>query len=173
MPVLIFNQRSVQEILDVIIAVGQLVGRGERARNLVSGYITHLERIQAHAAQRERIRVYFEEWDDPMITGIQWVSELIDIAGGEDIFQDRSTGKLAKERFVSVEEVIQGAPEVVLASWCGKAFDRTAFESRPGFKDLPAIQTGRVHEIAAEVILQPGPACLTDGLAAIETALRA
>ena len=171
MPVLIFNQRSIQEILEVIISVGQLVGRAERAQDLVAGYITRLEQCQARAACRERSRVYFEEWDEPMITGIQWVGELIEIAGGVDIFQDRSKGKLAKERFVSMDEVIEGAPEVVLASWCGKAFDRDAFESRPGFSDLPAVKSGRIHEIASEIILQPGPACLTDGLAAIEAAL--
>jgi iron complex transport system substrate-binding protein len=115
--------------------------------------------------------VYFEEWDDPMISAIEWVSELIEIAGGHDIFSDRSRGKLAKERFVQPEEVIAAAPEVMLASWCGKPFDPEAVRAREGWGDIPALNTGRMHEIASAEILQPGPACLTAGLAAIERSL--
>jgi iron complex transport system substrate-binding protein len=92
------------------------------------------------------------------------VSELIEIAGGRNVFAARSLGKLAKERFVTAEEVLRENPDVVLASWCGKAFERSAFEGRPGFASLAAVQAGRVHEVPAEIILQPGPACLTDGL---------
>jgi len=171
MPVLIFNQRSIQEILDVIVSIGNLVGRRQDAQDLVAGYVSNIERIQTESAGHTSRRVYFEEWDDPMITGIQWVSELMEIAGGEDIFRDRSRGKLAKERFVTAQDVIMRAPEVVFASWCGKAFDRAAFEARPGFDGLPAVQSGDVHEIPAEIILQPGPACLTDGLEALRHVL--
>jgi iron complex transport system substrate-binding protein len=99
-----------------------------------------------------------------MITAIHWVSELIEVAGGRNVFAGRSVGKLAKERFVTADEVLRENPEVVLASWCGKPFDRAAFESRPGFSGLAALQHGRVHEVPSEIILQPGPACLTDGL---------
>lgn len=163
--VLIFNQRSIQEILDVILDLGRLVDRRDAAEALVAGYVQRLEQAAARAAQRAwRPRVYFEEWDEPMISAIRWVSELVAIAGGRDIFEARSQGKLARERFVSAEEVLAENPEVVLASWCGKPFERARFESRPGFAALDAVRQGRVHEVPPELILQPGPACLTDGL---------
>ena len=170
--VLIFNQRSIQEILEVVVNVGRLVGRTAAAQALVAGYIDGLEAAQDRAAKRgHRPRVYFEEWDDPMISAIEWVSELIDIAGGQDIFAGRSRGKLAKERFVQSQEVIDAAPEVMLASWCGKPVDRGAIEAREGWDRIPALQSGRIHEIPSVDILQPGPACLTTGLQAIERAL--
>ena len=163
--VLIFNQRSIQQILDVIVDLGRIVNRGAAAEALAAGYVERLERAAERAAQRAwRPRVYFEEWDEPMISAIRWVSELIAIAGGRDVFEARSHGKLARERFVSAEEVLAENPEVVLASWCGKPFERPAFENRPGFAALEAVRRGRVHEVPAELILQPGPACLTDGL---------
>jgi iron complex transport system substrate-binding protein len=165
LPVLIFNQRSLQEILDVILDLGRLVDRPAQAEQLVGGYIQHLEQVAAQAARRlVRPRVYFEEWDEPMISAIQWVSELIEIAGGRNVFAARAQGKLARERFVTAAEVLREDPEVVLGSWCGKAFDRAAFERRPGFDQLTAVKSGRVHEVPSEIILQPGPACLTDGL---------
>jgi len=163
--VLIFNQRSLQEILEVILAIGSLVGRQLEAVQLCDRYLRRLESIQTQNANRyERPRVYFEEWDEPMISGIQWVSELIDIAGGGDIFSDRARGKLAKERFVQAEEVIEAQPDIVFASWCGKPFDSVAFRARPGFDRLPAVQKDQIHEVPSELILQPGPACLTAGL---------
>src|SRR5688572_20061815 len=165
LPVLIFNQRSVQEILDVIVDLGRLVDQKARAEALVDGYVRRLEAMAAAAARRfVKPRVYFEEWDDPMITAIQWVSELLEFAGGRNVFAARSLGKLAKERFVSADEVVREDPELVFAAWCGKAFDRQAFEARPGFTGLTAVRRGAVHEVPAEIILQPGPACLTDGL---------
>lgn len=180
--VLIFNQRSIQEILDVIVWIGCLVDQAHRAKRLVAEYRARLQAIAAGAAERNRRpqggqgsrgaeprrpRVYFEEWDDPTISAIGWVSELISIAGGRDIFADRATGKLARERVVSSDEIVARDPELVLASWCGKPFDRAAFESRPGFSRLSAVRAGRVHELPPEIILQPGPACLTDGLDAL------
>ncbi|HWO14644.1 MAG TPA: cobalamin-binding protein [Polyangiaceae bacterium] len=163
--VLIFNQRSIQEILAVIADLGRLVNRAAAAEALVVGYIQRLERAADSAARRAvKPRVYFEEWDEPMITAIEWVSELIELAGGQNVFADRARGKLARERFVSVEEVVRAAPEVVFASWCGKPFDRAAFEARPGFAALPAVQQGWLFELPSSNILQPGPACLTDGL---------
>jgi iron complex transport system substrate-binding protein len=165
MAVLIFNQRSIQEILDVVVAIGNLVGRQQAAADLVAGYMARLERVANETAQRaHRPRVYFEEWDDPMICGIEWISELIEIAGGHNVFADRAAGKLARDRFVTATEVIDTDPEVVLASWCGKPFERDVFEGREGFSNISAVRSGRVHEIAAEIILQPGPASLTDGL---------
>ncbi len=163
--VLIFNQRSISEILEVVLAIGSLVGQPQKAQALCDQYLHRLDRIASQAAQRDyRPRVYFEEWDEPLISGIEWVSELIEIAGGQDVFQDRARGKLAKERFVTSEEVMERNPEVVFASWCGKPFDAESFYNRPGYDSLPAVQENRVYEIPSEMILQPGPACLTDGL---------
>jgi iron complex transport system substrate-binding protein len=165
LPVLIFNQRSIQQILDVVLDLGRLVNQKARAEALVGGYIERLERAtQQVDAVATKPRVYFEEWDEPMISAIQWVSELIEIAGGRNVFAARAAGKLAKERFVTAEEVVRENPEVVLASWCGKPFDREAFEARPGFSTIEAVRAGRVFEVPSAIILQPGPACLTDGL---------
>ncbi len=171
--VLIFNQRSIQEILEVVLAVGSLVQKADAARALVDTYLQNIEAAQREAAKRAyRPRVYFEEWDEPMICGIRWVSELIDIAGGEDVFADKSHGKLAKERFVSLEEIEAADPEVYLASWCGKAFDRASVDARPWTKRLTALRENRVHEVDSAIILQPGPACLTDGLARLQVLIR-
>jgi len=169
--VLVFNQRSLQEILDVIVAVGSLVGRGDEARAFCDTVLADLDALAARVAGRPRPRVYFEEWDDPTICGIRWVSELIDRAGGEDVFADRAHGALARDRFVSAEDIVAAAPDMVLASWCGKPFDREAFLARPGFADLPAARAGRIHEIDSSIILQPGPACLTDGIRTLERLL--
>ncbi|HMI94553.1 MAG TPA: cobalamin-binding protein [Polyangiales bacterium] len=167
--VLIFNQRSVQEILDTILVLGRLVGANARAEQLVAGLIARVEAAQQRAATRGyRPSVYFEEWDAPMISAIQWVSELIEIAGGRDVFADRAHGKLAKERFATSEEVLARAPELYLASWCGKAFDRASVLARAGWDALPAVRSGELHELDPAIILQPGPACLTDGLDALE-----
>jgi iron complex transport system substrate-binding protein len=170
--VLIFNQRSVQEILDTILILGRVVGAEDRARALVDGYIARLAAAEARAQrQSRRPRVYFEEWDDPMISAIGWVSELIAIAGGQDVFAERSGGKHASQRFVTTREVVERAPEVYIASWCGKPFDRKAALAREGFASLPALRTEQIHELDPSIILQPGPACLTDGLSALEAIL--
>ena len=167
--VLIFNQRSLQEILDTILTVGRIVGREARARELVQGYVARLGAAESKAKRRQhRPRVFFEEWPDPTISAIQWVSELIALAGGEDLFADRAHGRLASERIVTPAEVVARAPEIYVASWCGKPFDRTLALAREGFATLPAVRAGRVYEIDPSIILQPGPACLTDGLAALE-----
>jgi iron complex transport system substrate-binding protein len=169
--VLIFNQRSVQEILDVILRVGSLVGAGDRARKWVDGLQERVQEVAA-VSRAGRPRVYFEEWDDPMICGIRWVSELIEICGGEDVFAERArSGAMAASRTVTAEEVVAAAPEVVLASWCGKPFDAEAFAARRGFAELPALRSGRVHEIDPAIILQPGPAALTDGLERLRSLL--
>jgi iron complex transport system substrate-binding protein len=164
-----FNQRSIAEILDMIRTLGALVGVAERADALALELQTNLDRVRARSARREfRPRVYFEEWDDPMIAGIAWVSELIAIAGGTDIFADRAHGKSAKERFVSADEVIARAPDIIIASWCGKKFRAEKLASRPGFESIPAVRNNRLYEIKSPLILQPGPAALTDGLAELE-----
>jgi iron complex transport system substrate-binding protein len=167
--VLIFNQRTLQEILDTILVLGRIVGADDRARALVEGYIARLSAAESRAAQRpRRPRVYFEEWDEPMISAIGWVSELIAFAGGQDIFAERAPGKHASERFVTAQEVSARAPEVYIASWCGKPFDRDTALARDGFAALPAVRARQVHELDPAIILQPGPACLTDGLDALE-----
>jgi iron complex transport system substrate-binding protein len=174
--VLIFNQRTLQEILDVIMTVGQLVGRQDEARALVEGYIAGLEAARARGAARvteagHRPRVYFEEWDEPLICCSTWVSELIEAVGGEALFAERSRGRLARERFVTHEEIIAAAPEVIAASWCGKPVDIPSIAARAGYAGVEAVARGRIVEIDSAIILQPGPACLTDGLAALEAAV--
>lgn len=169
-----FNQRTISEILDMIRTLGALVGASARADALADEYARDLDRVRARSAKRDaKPKVYFEEWDEPMISAIAWVSELIAIAGGIDVFADRAQGKSAKERFVSAEEVIAAAPDIIIASWCGKKFNAAKMRARPGFDAVPAVKNGRLHEIKSPLILQPGPAALTDGLAALEMLIAA
>ncbi len=173
LPVVIFNQRSLQEILDVIIQIGSIVGRRDDAIDLVRGYIKRLEEARALTeAQKRRPRVYFEEWDEPRITAIKWVGELIELAGGQNIFAEKSHGKLAKERFVEDEELLKADPEVICACWCGKEVDLDSIQKRPGYDDITAVKDNELHELDPAIILQPGPACLTDGLRRLEEIIR-
>jgi len=168
-PVLIFNQRSIQEILEVVVDLGSLVQCRDAAQQLVAGYVARLEAAHERAEARpRRPRVYFEELDDPMICGIEWVSELIEIAGGEDVFRERARGKLAKERFVDEREVLAADPEIMLASWCGKPLDAESVHARDTMGKISALRNERLFEVPSEIILQPGPACLTDGLDCLE-----
>jgi iron complex transport system substrate-binding protein len=163
--VVLFNQRSVAEILRMIRMLGGLIGRSDRAEALASKLEADLASIREQAAAfAVRPRVYFEEWDDPLISGIQWVEELIEIAGGDPIFPELRHAKLAKDRIVSSEEVVRRAPDVIIASWCGKAVKKDKIASRPGWSALPAVQAGRIYEIKSAYILQPGPASLTEGV---------
>ena len=167
-----FNQRDLGGILAMIRTVGALVGCADRAAALADSLSARLERIRDAGLRRAaRPRVYFEEWDEPAICGIRWVSELIEVAGGLDVFAERSRGGGARDRIVSGPDVIAAAPDVVLGSWCGKRFRPERFAARPGFDALPAVRAGRVHEIKSPLILQPGPAALTDGLDAIVACL--
>jgi len=172
--VLIFNQRTLEEILGVVSTLGHLVGRGAEAEALVASYRARLETMRTKTSTRSaRPRVYFEEWPDPMITGIRWVSELIEITGGQDLFAEKSRGAMAKERFVTADEVLAARPDLILASWCGKAVEHDAFAARPGWEDLPAARAERIVEIPSATILQPGPGCLTAGLDAVHHAMEA
>ncbi len=163
-----FNQRSIAEILDMIGMLGALVGVTERAAELVRSLQDNIERVRREAAGLPvRPGVYFEEWDEPMISGISWVSEIIAIAGGRDVFAHLAAAKSAKERIVSAADVIAAAPEIVIGSWCGKKFRPERFAGRPGFDAIPAVAGGQLHEIKSSIILQPGPAALTDGLEAV------
>lgn len=165
----VFNQRSVAEILDMIRTLGAVVGASDRAKTLVGQLEGGLDRARLRAAGfPRRPRVFFEEWDEPLISAIGWVSELIAIAGGIDIFADRAGGRAAKDRIVTLEEVIERSPDLIIGSWCGKKVRPEKIKSRPGFADLPAVRSGAIHEIKSPIILQPGPAALTDGLLALE-----
>jgi iron complex transport system substrate-binding protein len=164
-----FNQRSLAEIFDMIRMLGAIVEAPSRAQRLVDGLKAGLAAAHARAARLvRRPLVYFEEWDEPMISGIAWVSELIDVAGGIDIFADRARGKAAQDRIVTVPEVIARAPDLIVGSWCGKKFRPEKVGARCGFDRLPAVRNNAVHEIKSPLILQPGPAALTDGLAELQ-----
>lgn len=164
-----FNQRSVAGILDMIRTVGAMVNASDRARQLVSSLETRLADARSRAERLpKRPRVFFEEWDDPLISGIGWVSELITIAGGIDIFADRASQGAAKDRVVTIDEVIAREPDLIVGSWCGKKFRSERVMARPGFDRTPAVQHQDVHEIKSPLILQPGPAALTDGLAELQ-----
>jgi iron complex transport system substrate-binding protein len=164
-----FNQRSVAEILDMIRTLGALVGALDRADRLANDLAQHLADARRFAERSPvRPRIYFEEWDEPMISAIAWVSELIAIAGGDDIFADRAVQKSAKDRIVTAADVIARAPEIIIGSWCGKKFQPRKVAERPGFAALPAVRDGRLHEIKSPLILQPGPAALTEGLALLQ-----
>ena len=163
--VVLFNQRSVAEILQMIRMLGGLIGRSHRAEALADQLEADLNGIREQASRfARRPRVYFEEWDDPLISGIQWVEELVEIAGGDPIFPELRHAKLAKDRIVQPDEVVRRAPDVVVASWCGKAVRKETIAARAGWDALPAVRDGRIYEIKSAFILQPGPASLTDGV---------
>ena len=163
----IFNQRSVAQILSMIATLGSLIGAEDKAAELVDRLAQGLDAVRAKAALLpRRPRVYFEEWDEPMISGIRWVSELIEIAGGEDCFADQAHAAHAKGRILADPlEVVRRAPEVIVGSWCGKRFRPERVAARPGWEGVPAVRDGHLYEIKSADILQPGPAALTDGLA--------
>jgi iron complex transport system substrate-binding protein len=167
----VFNQRDLAGILAMIRMLGAMVGATERAEHLAAGYEQRLAVITARQRHEPRPRVYFEEWDDPLIAGIGWVSELIEIAGGEDILPGLRSKKAAKDRIISADVVRELAPDVILASWCGKKVVHDRIRQRTGWSDIPAVRNDRIVEIKSPLILQPGPAALTDGLDAIVAAL--
>jgi iron complex transport system substrate-binding protein len=165
----ISNHRSVDGILGYVRRLGALVGAFERAERYALELERRVDAVRTEAAAlRRRPRVYFEEWDEPLITGIRWVSELIGIAGGDDVFPERAACALGKDRILSDPgEVVRRAPDIILGSWCGKRFRPERVASRPGWEAVPAVRDGELHEIKSPLILQPGPAALTDGLAAV------
>jgi len=169
-----FNHRTVAGIFAMIRTVGALIGEPEKAAALAANFQANIDAAREKAkALKTRPRVYFEEWDEPMISAIGWVSELIEIAGGENVFADRAFGQAAKDRFVSSEEVINAAPDIIIGSWCGKGFKKDAVAARPGWDAIPAVKNGRLYEIKSSIILQPGPAALTDGLSKLITNITA
>jgi iron complex transport system substrate-binding protein len=170
----ISNHRSVDGILGYVRRLGALVGAAEQADRYVLELEAHIKRVrQAAALLRRRPRVYFEEWDDPLITCIRWVSELVGIAGGDDVFPERALCGLGKDRILGdAEEVVRRAPDIILGSWCGKRFRPERVASRIGWNQVPAVRDGELHEIKSPLILQPGPAALTDGLDAVHRVVR-
>jgi len=163
--VVLFNQRSVDEILSMVLILGSMVGAAERGKKLAADLEANLAEVRAGAARLpRRPKVYFEEWDEPMISAIRWVSELITIAGGEDVFAELSRSQAATGRIVQPGTVRERAPDVMVASWCGKKFRPERVRSRPGWDAVPAVRDGELHEIKSAEILQPGPAALTDGV---------
>lgn len=171
----IANHRSVDEILDYVRRLGALVGAASRANAYADDLRRGLDAVAADAATLpRRPKVYFEEWDTPQISGIRWVSELIGIAGGDDIFPERALQSLAKHRILEDgDEVIRRAPDIILGSWCGKKFRPGKVAARPGWQAIPAVRDGELHEIKSPIILQPGPAALTDGVREIAKIVRA
>ncbi|RRN58699.1 cobalamin-binding protein [Pseudoxanthomonas sp. SGNA-20] len=171
----IANHRSVDGILDYIRRLGALVGAAAKADAWAGELRRGLDAARERAQQRGvRPRVYFEEWDEPLITGIQWVAELVRIAGGEDVFPELSAQPLARDRILADPAVVVArAPDIILGSWCGKKFRPDKVAARPGWDAIPAVRDGELHEIRSPLVLQPGPAALTDGLAAIEAVLDA
>ena len=171
----ISNHRSVDGIVDYVRRIGALVGVAARAEAYAEELQHGLDAIAAEAARLpRRPKVYFEEWDEPPITGIQWVAELVRIAGGDDVFPERAVEPLAKGRILEdAAEVVRRAPDIILGSWCGKKFRPEKVAARPGWDGIPAVLDGELHEIKSPIILQPGPAALTDGVAEIARIVRA
>lgn len=162
----VFNQRSVAGIFDMIHVLGAMIGAAQKTQRLIAELRAGLAAIEQSAASLPgRPRVYFEEWNEPLISGIGWVSELISIAGGDDCFAELATSTAAKGRIIAdPEEVIRRAPDIIIGSWCGKRFSAQQVRERTGWGEIPAVHNGHLHEIKSCDILQPGPAALTDGV---------
>jgi iron complex transport system substrate-binding protein len=170
--VVAFNQRRIVDILQMIRMLGGLVGLPERAERLAERLDADLDAIRHSAsAWRRRPRVFFEEWDDPLISGICWVDELIEVAGGTPVFSQLRSAALANDRIVAPDAVREARPDVILASWCGKKVRKATIAGRPGWSVLPAVRDGHVYEIKSTYILQPGPASLTEGVRQIHALL--
>jgi len=167
----VFNQRDVAGIMAMIRTLGAIVGAAGRADALARGFEQRLAAVAAAPRPGPKPKVYFEEWDDPLISGIGWVSELIEIAGGEEKKKKLRLQQAAKDRIILPDAVRDAAPDVILASWCGKKVVPDRIRARPGWRDIPAVANDRIVEIKSALILQPGPAALTDGLDAIVKAL--
>ncbi|MGH8176053.1 MAG: cobalamin-binding protein [Steroidobacter sp.] len=171
----IFNHRDVAGIFRMMRMLGGMIGCESKAAALCARLEQNIERVRASAAQfKARPRVYFEEWDGPMISCIRWVSELIGVAGGEDCFADHAQQALAKNRIIAdAQEVVRRAPDIILGSWCGKKFQPATVAARSGWHEIPAVRGKQLFEIKSSLILQPGPAALTDGVEAMHQCFKA
>ena len=171
--VMVFNQRSVSGILDMMKTLGAMVGASESAQVLIDECRVNLEHARARA-RTPYPRVYFEEWDTPQISAIRWVSELIEAAGGEDIFPELAQCPDGKSRIIAdPEEVVRRRPDIIIGSWCGKKFRPEKVAARPGWSAIPAVRNNALYEIKSAEILQPGPAALSDGLSRLCTIIDA
>ena len=172
--VVLFNQRSIDEILSMIQMLASMVGTPEKGSRLVAELERSLSEVRAAAARlRKRPRVYFEEWDEPMISGIRWVSELVELAGGEDVFRENARSQAASGRIVTSQAVLERSPDIMIASWCGKKFRPQRVRARQGWDALPAVRDAELHEVKSAEILQPGPAALTDGVRRLQQIISA
>jgi len=171
--VTVFNQRSVAEIFAMLYQVAAMVGQAEHGRQLIGAMQARIEQVSEQvrvlqAAGARRPRVYFEEWDEPHISAIRWVSELVGIAGGDDVFPELAQQGLGKDRIIADSgEVLRRDPDIIFGSWCGKKFRPNLVAQRPGWDAIAAVRSGQLHEIKSPLILQPGPAALTEGLDAL------
>lgn len=168
-----FNQRTLEEVYRAMLLTGALVGKNAEAEALVERMEARVAAAVERARKRPRLRVYFEEWGGPLISAIGWVSELLTAAGGDDIFPEKARGRGGAERIVLPEDVIARDPQVIIGSWCGKMFKPDRLRARPGFDAITAVRRNALHEVKSTLILQPGPAALTDGLDALEQILEA
>src|SRR6185436_3822640 len=172
-PVFTFNQRSVAEILQMIRVLAGIIGVPDKGDALVRRFEDGLDAIREQSRSLpRRPKVFFEEWYDPLISGIRWTEELVEIAGGDPIFPELAGAGLAKDRIVSSEQVIERAPDVIIGSWCGKPVRTERIASRPGWQEVPAVRNGHIYEVKSTYILQPGPASLTDGVKQLEDIIR-
>jgi iron complex transport system substrate-binding protein len=159
--VLCTNQRSFDEVLEAILVIGGALGHEADARAVVTDMRDEIKQVREYSSVwPDRPRIYFEEWHDPLIAGIRWVSELIEIAGGQDVFADLRAQRSAKDRVVTGDEVVRRDPEIILASWCGKPVDTASFAARPGWAEVSAVRRGQIHEIDGADILSPGPSLM-------------
>lgn len=163
--VVTFNQRSLREILQMILTIGRLIGCEAKASALLDQFQADLHAIASSAARfAHRPRVFFEEWHEPLISGIRWCEELLEIAGGAPLFPELRAGKAAQQRVVDPQEVIKRNPEIIIASWCGRPVKKDWIRARPGWAELDAVRNGQIYEVKSTYILQPGPAALTEGV---------
>lgn len=170
----VFNQRDVEGIFRTIAGLAALVGATPAGERLVAELRQRLDAARGQARNdARRPRIYFEEWNDPLISGIRWVSELIEAAGGEDCFAEESHRRAARERIIAdPAEVVRRAPDIVIGSWCGKKFRPEQVRARAGWNAVPAVRNDRLYEIKSADILAPGPAAITEGLAQLERIVR-
>lgn len=162
--VLCFNQRDIEGIFNMIQTICCLLDVKQKGLNLISKLNDKIYETRNKYNKYNKLKVYFEEWNDPLITGLKWVSELIEIAGGEDVFYSKSLNGMAKDRIISEEDVIKINPDIIIGSWCGKKVNFNEIRNRKGWNNINAIKNGKIYEIKSSLILQPGPAALTDGL---------
>ncbi len=169
----VFNQRSIEDILRMILTVGRLVGAQAKAEVLVSGYQQQIfDTLEAASRLPCRPIVYFEEWDEPMMCSIRWAAELIKVAGGEDCFPELTQFQSAGERMVTPAQVLARQPDIIIGSWCGKKFQPAQIAAREGWDEMPAVKNGFVFEIKSVDILQPGPSVFTHGLPQLQTIIQ-